>query len=140
MDSKFEHLKIAEYSHWDLYLHENQYYLGRLYIWAHRDGKIDKTEMTTKERDELEFLEKRTRAILYKLWRPDLINWCFLQNHEGHGHHLHEHVIPRYKEPRTIEIATYTDERWGQNYSPSPVRESSPGELEHIRLLIKYEL
>lgn len=44
------------------------------------------------------------------------MNYTNLQNE---SHHLHVHIIPRYKESRTFDNITFTDERWGKNPSPS---------------------
>lgn len=99
---------------------ENQYYLGRMYLWAKREGKIDMTEMTPDERHELWEVVGKVRASLLKMFQPDLFNWAFLQNDESHGHHLHLHIIPRYKTVRDFAGITFTDDNWGRNYTPYP--------------------
>lgn len=37
----YEQLKIKSYKHWDLYLHENQCYLGRVFILLREDDGVE---------------------------------------------------------------------------------------------------
>ena len=49
----FEADKLGDYTHWKLYLHESQRYLGRSYISLAREGDIDPfTDTTNDERAE----------------------------------------------------------------------------------------
>jgi len=137
----FSRYLIKTYDQWDLYLMENQYYLGRMYLWAKREGKIDMTEMTSEEHQEWWEISQEVRAALNKLFQPDLFNWSFLQNQESHGHHLHMHIIPRYKTKREFSGVTFTDGNWGRNPSPYPTDFKIPDELTwQIRDTIKEQI
>lgn len=41
MSEEFQKCKIKAYKHWEVYLHTNQYYLGRTYIWVKRKEAVD---------------------------------------------------------------------------------------------------
>ncbi len=117
----YERYKLKSYRYWDLYLHENQYYLGRVYIWLKRDNINDLMDITNEERAELFEIGRQYRVVMdkYTKWKPDLYNWAALGNLESHNHHVHVHVIPRYKTARIVEsICTFTDKNWGKNYAP----------------------
>ena len=112
---EFEKFKIKEYNHWELFLHKNQYYLGRVYIWAKREDALDLMEMAFEEREELFEIRKNVNNALEKLFRPNLMNYAALGND---ANHLHIHAIPRYKSPRILKGVEFKDERWGKNYAP----------------------
>lgn len=111
----FEKLRIKDYKYWELSLHPNQCYLGRVCIWAHRDDDIDIVEMSKEERDEFFKIALEVKKALKKLFKPDRMNYTNLQNET---HHLHVHVIPRYKKSKSFDGIKFTDERWGKNPSP----------------------
>lgn len=127
---RYEKWRIREYPHWVLYLHTNQYYLGRAYAWLKRPGEMqDFADLTFDELFELRtsvLLEYK--AALVRLWQPGLMNYAWLGNHmhihKGHGH---MHIIPRYEVPRNFAGHEFHDARWGENYAPSPKLEL-PGE------------
>ena len=37
----YEQLKIKSYKYWDLYLHENQCYLGRVFLLLREDAGVE---------------------------------------------------------------------------------------------------
>ena len=111
----FEKLKIKDYKHWEVYLFSNQYYLGRLFLWAKRKNAIDFLEMTKDEKEEFFKLAKKIKKTLRGLFKPDLMNYASLGNVMTH---LHVHFIPRYKKPRTLYDIDFVDENWGRNYAP----------------------
>jgi diadenosine tetraphosphate (Ap4A) HIT family hydrolase len=130
---------IKEYTHWTLSIHENQYYLGRCYIWRVSEGGMQRlSEITPEELLELQEVLKEFEVALKKLWQPDHMNYAWLGNlFHQHGGHGHMHVIPRYKASRTFEGRVYTDERWGKNYSPTPSHDLDEATLFRIRDAIK---
>ncbi len=115
--------KIKEYTHFGLFIHESQAYLGRAVVWLSREGGMQRlSSIKEAEREELfSVIMPEYEKVLEKLWKPDHMNYCWLGNHfhthEGHGH---MHLIPRYESSREFEGYTFTDTRWGKNYSPSP--------------------
>ena len=111
----YERLLIEEYTHWEVYLNENQCYLGKCYIWAKRENVIDFFDMTDDEKEEYFEIGIKLKLALGKIFRPDLYNYATLANVSPH---LHTHVIPRYSSPREFKGIVFTDKRWGQNYAP----------------------
>lgn len=55
----FEQLKIKQFDKWGVYLHQNQCYLGRLYIAVNHNVDIDLFDMAGDERVEFLMLEKK---------------------------------------------------------------------------------
>lgn len=135
---KYEELLIKDYKHWVVYLHKNQYYLGRVYIWAKRENAIDFMDMTSKEQNEFFKIGRTVKKALKKLFNPDLFNWVSQGNVVPH---LHIHLIPRYVSPRKFEGREFKDERWGKNYAPYNYDfEISREALAKIRDAIKKEV
>ncbi len=112
---EFEKLLIKRYNHWEVYLHENQCYLGRSYIWAIRDNVVDFFDMNEEEKREYFQVGKELKTALLTSFNPDLFNYATLANTSPH---LHTHVIPRYKDKREFMGIIFKDERWGRNYAP----------------------
>lgn len=106
---------IHEFKYWNLYLHPNQCYLGRCYLWAKRLDAIDLMEMLDAEWLELRAIGQNIKKTLDAIFSPDLYNYASLGNT---GHHLHIHFIPRYATPRFFQNIQFIDTRWGKNYAP----------------------
>ncbi len=134
----YSHLKIAEYTHWQVYLHQSQYYLGRCYIWSKREGLVDLMDMSWLEMGELFDIGRQLQRALTRLFHPDLFNQLSLGNTTTH---LHLHVVPRYKEPREFVGITFADGNWGKNYVPYD-RDFRvfPEVLQKLKLAISREL
>jgi diadenosine tetraphosphate (Ap4A) HIT family hydrolase len=115
MKEDFQRLKIAEFKHWEVYLHGNQYFLGRVYIWAKRGDSLDLMAITLEEREELFEVGDLVKNALSDLFKPDIINYAALGNITPH---MHLHVIPRYSSPREFDGVNFVDGRWGKNYAP----------------------
>lgn len=107
---------IKEYKHWKIYIHRNQCYLGRVYMWAKREDALDFFDMTKEEQEEYFKIGRKIKKTLKKLFNPNLYNYATLANVACH---LHTHIIPRYKDKRKMFGITFKDERWGRNYAPS---------------------
>lgn len=106
---------IKEYKYWKLYLHINQYYLGRVHVWAKREGLLDLMNINKEEQEELFQIGKEANKALKELFNYDLMSYI-VQGQKTQ--HLHVHFIPRYKEPRTFNGIKFVDEQWGKSYSP----------------------
>jgi diadenosine tetraphosphate (Ap4A) HIT family hydrolase len=111
----FSFLKIKEYAHWTLFLHENQCYLGRMYLLANDYEKKDFMEITITEREEFFEIGSGIKMALNHLFLPDKINYAALGNV---FERLHVHFIPRYKTKRVFSGIDFIDTRWGKNYAP----------------------
>lgn len=109
---------LKKYENWDVYLHENQTYLGRTYIALAREGEVDPfIDTTPVEQSELLIVVNGIKASLNKLYQPNLLNYTNLRNT---WRHCHWHIIPRYETYRTIMGYTFEDPNWGKNYAPYP--------------------
>ena len=94
----YEQLKIKSYKHWDLYLHENQCYLGRTFVQLKEaEGVDDFLAIDGDVRDEFFLIGQEMKAALNTLFHPDKMNYAALSNTSPV---IHVHIIPRYKEPR----------------------------------------
>lgn len=111
----FERLLIKEYKHWDVFLHKNQYYLGRTYLWAKRNDALDFLEMDQCEKDEFFRAGQDINSAIARLFSPDLMNYASLANE---ARHLHVHFIPRYASRREFENISFIDKNFGKNYAP----------------------
>ncbi|MDP3882311.1 MAG: HIT family protein [Nanoarchaeota archaeon] len=115
MPEDYNLLQIHEGDNWEVFLHENQYFLGRVYLWAKRTDASDLMDMTQAEQQEFFDLGSRVKEALTSLFQPDLFNYAALSNNSPH---LHVHFIPRYKTSREFAGQEFKDERWGKNYAP----------------------
>jgi diadenosine tetraphosphate (Ap4A) HIT family hydrolase len=137
----YERFLIREYDNWKVYLHESQYYLGRIYLWAKRESALDFFEMTKEERGEYFDVGIEQKKVLRRLFLPDLFNYATLANIAPH---LHTHIIPRYsgeryvKGVKVLEGVRFLDERWGQNYAPyNKDFKLTEDQLQAVRNLIR---
>ena len=129
---------LRQYENWDVYLHENQTYLGRTYVALRRDGEIDPfTETTPDEQSELLLVINGIKGALDTLYQPDLLNYANLRNT---WQHCHWHVIPRYHTPRVVMGHTFIDPNWGKNYAPYPEADLPPSVYEKVKTDLATEL
>lgn len=112
----YELLKIKTYKHWDVYLHENQCYLGRVFLLLKSDAGVeDFLEIEGETREEFFQIGAEVKQALKTLFKPDKMNYAALSNVSPK---IHVHFIPRYKSPREFQGAVFNDARWGKNYAP----------------------
>ncbi len=111
----YEQLKIKSYKRWDLYLHENQCYLGRVFVLLKEEGLEDFLSIAGDTRAEFFRIGEKVKEALKALFNPDKMNYAALSNTSPV---IHVHMVPRYKEPREFAGAIFKDERWGKNYAP----------------------
>ncbi len=104
---------VKEYKYWEVYIHENQSYLGRCVIWCKRENALDLTDATKKEQRELFLILHNLREAEKKAFQPDWFNYSFLGNETRH---LHGHFIPRYAKPKTFMGIIFKDKLYGHNY------------------------
>ena len=108
-------LLVDRFEYWEIYLHNPHYYLGSVVIRAKRDGDFDMLDMTDEELQEFMIISRKIKKAIIKLFQPDRFNYADLQNTI---HHLHIHIIPRYKEPREYYGYVFRDEQWGKCFYP----------------------
>jgi diadenosine tetraphosphate (Ap4A) HIT family hydrolase len=112
----YNQLKIKSYRHWDVYLHENQCYVGRTFILLKEDeGVEDFLAIQGEVREEFFFIGQEIKAALKALFKPDKMNYAALSNV---SEKIHVHFVPRYKEAREFGRVIFHDQRWGKNYAP----------------------
>jgi diadenosine tetraphosphate (Ap4A) HIT family hydrolase len=116
-ENRFEHTRIKEYQNWQIQLFLNQYYPGRCLIKL-KDHKVDLTELSPEERDELfEKVLPELKNAVDELFNPDLYNHATLGND---CRHFHLHFIPRYREKRELNGEIFRDQNWNSDYKPYP--------------------
>lgn len=97
-------------------MHENQCYIGRVFILLKNDeGVEDFLAIDGEVREEFFQIGAKLKAALKKLFKPDKMNYAALSNT---SEKIHIHCVPRYKEPREFNGKVFVDERWGKNYAP----------------------
>jgi diadenosine tetraphosphate (Ap4A) HIT family hydrolase len=112
----YNQLKIKSYKHWDLYLHENQCFVGRVFVLLKEDETVeDFLAIEGEVRDEFFQIGGEVKAALKILFQPDKMNYAALSNTSPA---IHVHIVPRYKDDREFAGKTFKDTRWGQNYAP----------------------
>ena len=112
----YEKLKIKSYEHWDVYLHENQCYLGRVFLLLKNDRGIeDFLAVNGEARDEFFLVGGKVKAALKTLFQPDKMNYAALSNV---SEKIHVHFVPRYRQSREFCGINFNDQRWGQNFAP----------------------
>lgn len=104
---------VKEYRHWEVYIHENQNYLGRCVVWCRRENALDLADATKEEREELFLILRDLRKALKKSFQLDWFNYAFLGNETCH---LHCHFIPRYAKQREFMGVVFEDKLYGHNY------------------------
>lgn len=133
-EEKYADLLISEAGGWRIYLHEDQHYLGRCYIWSTRQGHIHLGDTTIEDWLELRVQFRKLENAIRSLWKPDRFNHAVLGNLSAR---VHMHVIPRYRLPREALGITFVDGRWNQNCFPSDRLSLSRSQLHHLRDRIK---
>lgn len=112
----YEQLKIKSYKYWDVYLHENQCYIGRVFILLREDAGVeDFLSIHGEMRDEFFLIGENVKSALKTLFKPDKMNYAALSNT---SEKIHVHFVPRYKESREFSGVVFIDQRWGKNYAP----------------------
>jgi len=137
-DGKLEKYLIKKFDYWTVYLNENQYYLGRVYVTLNRHGPESTTELTDQEWQEFKRVIDKITKVLKYLYKYDLMNYATLQNVDRN--HFHMHLIPRYIDARIVYGEEFKDELWGKPPFPAPKKEVSEKLLMNIKEGIQKEL
>ena len=112
----YDQLKIKSYTHWDLFLHDNQCYLGRMFLFLKEDKNVtDFFDICGEVREEFFLAGHQIKTALNALFKPDKVNYAALSNVSPK---IHVHFIPRYREERVFNTVSFKDLRWGKNYAP----------------------
>lgn len=112
----YQKLLIRSYTHWDVYLHENQCYLGRVFLQLREESGIeDFLAIDAEMREEFFVIGGLVKGALKELFQPDRMNYAALSNV---SQRIHVHFVPRYSEAREFNGIQFIDARWGKNYAP----------------------
>lgn len=115
LTESYDHLIIHKYNFWTLYLHESQYYLGRVYLLANNAKRRDFLDISDAETEEFFHISRVVKSSLKLLFQPDKFNYAALSNVFPD---LHIHIIPRYQTPRRFLGKEFIDHNWGKNFAP----------------------
>jgi len=137
-DGKLKEFIIKKFKYWTIYLNENQYYLGRVYIALNRHGSESTVELGKLEWIEFKDIIDKITKIVKKLYNYNLMNYLILQNKDRN--HFHMHLIPRYESSRFFYGKEFKDELWGKPPIPTPKIEFDKELLMKIIIDLKKEL
>ncbi|MBI2045253.1 hypothetical protein HYT23_04300 [Candidatus Pacearchaeota archaeon] len=137
-DGELEKYFIRKFDYWTIYLAENQYYLGRVYVVLNRHGPEKTIELTKGEWNELKEISDKLTIVLASLYKYDLAHYIISQMRDRY--HFHMHLIPRYENVRNFYGEEFKDEMWGKPPFPTPKREFSEEILMQIKGDIKKHL
>lgn len=129
---------IKKFEYWTVYLYENQYHLGRVYIVLNRHGPESTIELTKLEWDEFKDVIDRVTKSLMSLYKYDLIQYLVSQMRDRN--HFHMYLIPRYIDARVAYNEEFKDELWGKPPFPVLKREFDEKVLMKIKEDIRKEL
>ncbi len=76
----YEQIKIKSHKHWDLYLHENQCYLGRVFVLLKDENIEDFLAIEGETRGEFFQIGEDVKQALKTLFQPDKMNYVALSN------------------------------------------------------------
>ncbi|MEK7117408.1 MAG: HIT domain-containing protein [Patescibacteria group bacterium] len=128
---------IKDYKYWNVYIHENQDALGRLYVWCKRGDTLELPDATEEEQKELFVILREMKEVLKKTFNPDMFNYSFLGNVT---YHLHGHIIPRYSRLVEFNGQTFVDINYGHGFKRDHDFITTPELLEAVKVKIKENL
>ena len=135
-DPKYDHLRVRDYRFWRIYLHENQTYLFRCYVWltAEHEDLQQRPQLKLEHEEELREITEAIHRALRGLSRPDMINEFYAGN-EYHLHrgHAHMHLIPRYFDAPVFDGISFPDHRFGKNFAPCELLDVPLDTIARIR-------
>jgi len=113
---------ISETKHWEVYLNQDQYYLGRCVIAVKRNvGAM--SDLTDDEWLDFADLVKKVEDGFKKIFGATMFNWTCLMNgayqNDPPDPHVHWHLRPRYKNPVEFAGQTFDDKEFGHHYARS---------------------
>ncbi len=113
---EFNELKILSGKYWDVFLHQDQTAVGRLYFW-YKQKADDLLDIPKEALIEFHKLGNKIKSTLNKQFKPDMFNYFSLNNFTKH---LHIHVIPRYSKKIELSGLIFEDISFGKSYKSNP--------------------
>jgi diadenosine tetraphosphate (Ap4A) HIT family hydrolase len=117
---------IFETDYWNVFLSEDQTYLGRNVVELKRVCP-SLSDLTNEEFADLHQVIKRYEAAVKKAFGATLCNWTCLMNHayqqKPYTPHVHWHGRPRYEKPVEFAGLIFEDKEFGYHYERKTNRE-----------------
>lgn len=101
--------EVLHTDHWRVVIRPKQVTLGALVLISTRHVEA-LSALLPEEAAELPDAAKALEACLAAAFAPDKINYLALMMVDSH---LHFHVLPRYRNPRTVHGYPFHDRAWG---------------------------
>ena len=133
-NGKLEQNKIIKYNYWTIYLNDNQYYFGRIYVALNRHGPENTLSLNEDEWHELKSVLDKITRILSRSFEVDLFSYLVLQNKDRN--HFHVHLIPRYNREIRFNDEIFKDENWGKAPIPTPEKKIKKDTLTKLKKMI----
>ncbi|MFT5179494.1 MAG: diadenosine tetraphosphate (Ap4A) HIT family hydrolase [Candidatus Paceibacteria bacterium] len=110
---------IFETSYWEVYLMQDQKYLGRSLILLKRDcGHL--SEISKEESDDFYKIVKKTEDLFKKTFNATMFNWTCLMNNAYKNNpptpRVHWHLRPRHEDPVNVAGKTFSDPNFAHHY------------------------
>jgi diadenosine tetraphosphate (Ap4A) HIT family hydrolase len=119
---------IFETKHWNIFLSEDQTYLGRNVVELKRVSP-SLSDLTDEEFADLHTVIKKYEFAVKKAFGATLCNWTCLMNHvyqkKPYAPHVHWHGRPRYEKPIEFAGLLFEDTSFGYHYERKTNREVS---------------
>ena len=119
---------ISKTSYWTVFLHPDQYYLGRSLVVVKRNVG-DLAKLSDGEWLDFAKLVKKYESALRKAFDATMFNWSCLMNNAFRNNppnpYVHWHVRPRYSKPAVFEEIEFEDKEFGNHYARGTNREVS---------------
>ncbi len=139
-----ERLRIAETTHWKVYLAVQQGYLGQCILVLNRHCG-DLADLTDEEWLDFSRLVKRLEVTVRSVFEATMFNWACLMNNAYKSAppnpHVHWHMRPRYDHPVDFDGIQFQDGEFAHHYDnrkspvvPAPTLQALAAALrEHLR-------
>jgi diadenosine tetraphosphate (Ap4A) HIT family hydrolase len=137
-EAKYAENLLATFQYWSVYLHPNQYFLGRVYIWCNRPEAIDlMQDLTPEEWYELRHVGIVAQEAIKKAFNPHLFNQSSLGNETKR---CHVHIVPRYGDTKGFAGIEFPDEVYGRNWGTYDKDSDPIKKRPDVHVLIKQVL
>lgn len=122
---------LLETTYWEVFLAEDQMYLGRLVIKT-KEPRSSLPDITEEEQKDFFLLIKKLESFYKEVVGATMFNYSCLMNdayRDNETPHVHFHLRPRYKNPVTILGNTFMDPNFGEHYISPTLEKIEPQEV-----------
>jgi|SRR3989344_4593219 len=135
--------KIDQSEYWNIYLSNNQTYLGRCLIALKRHAS-DLAELEKVEWQDFINLVERIEKSMTRSFEPTLFNWACLMNNAYQeiipNPHVHWHLVPRYSHVVEFDGEIFEDLEFGHHYNSQKSKNIPPNLRQILISRIKKNL